>query len=398
MNNQIKKTNREKRQRYTRCFDYNMTVIIIFLVSFGLVMLYSVSSYTAMIEFDGNHMFYFWKQFRSVLIGFGAMALAIMIPHQIYAKYSPYFFGFAVFLCVLVQTPLGIEAGGARRWISMPIIGQFQPSELMKVAMILFVPFLICRLGKRINQWGNMFKVVGVGVIGFLCVYFLTENLSTAIIVLCIAIGIVLVVFKWGMHIILCGIPLVGILYYGLYRWAMSQPVGVTADDIGFRLMRIVALFRPDEYASDTAFQSLQSLYAIGAGGFWGKGLGNGTQKLSAIPEVQNDMILAAIIEELGIFGAILVMALFIMLLYRMLFIAKNAPDLYSSLIVVGIFVHIALQVILNIGVITSVLPNTGVTLPFFSYGGTAIMILLGEMGIALGVSLRIKILEEENV
>ena len=135
----------------------------------------------------------------------------------------------------------------------------------------------------------------------------------------------------------------------------------------------------------------MQGLYAIGSEGFWGKGLGNSVQKLSAIPEVQNDMILAAICEELGIFGAIVILILFGMLLYRLMFIAQNAPDLYGSLIVTGIFTHIALQVILNIAVVTNLIPTTGITLPFFSYGGTSILFLMSEMGLALGVSRTIK-------
>ena len=139
----------------------------------------------------------------------------------------------------------------------------------------------------------------------------------------------------------------------------------------------------------------LWGLYAIGAGGFWGKGLGNSTQKLGVIPEVQNDMILTIVCEELGVFGAIVILVLFGMLLYRLMFIARNAPDMYGSLIATGIFAHIALQVILNIAVVTNLIPTTGITLPFISYGGTSILFLMTEMGIALGISRKIKIEED---
>ena len=141
---------------------------------------------------------------------------------------------------------------------------------------------------------------------------------------------------------------------------------------------------------SDGGFQVVQGLYAIGSGGFFGKGLGNSAQKM-IIPEVQNDMILASICEELGVFGAIIVLLLFAILLYRLLFIAQNAPDLYGSLIVTGIFAHIALQVIFNVCVVLNLIPTTGITLPFISYGGTSILFLMAEMGIALGVSSRIR-------
>ena len=141
---------------------------------------------------------------------------------------------------------------------------------------------------------------------------------------------------------------------------------------------------------SDGGFQVVQGLYAIGSGGFFGKGLGNSAQKM-IIPEVQNDMILAIICEELGVFGAIIVLLLFAILLYRLLFIAQNAPDLYGSLTVTGIFAHIALQVIFNVCVVLNLIPTTGITLPFISYGGTSILFLMAEMGIALGVSSRIR-------
>ena len=136
----------------------------------------------------------------------------------------------------------------------------------------------------------------------------------------------------------------------------------------------------------------MQGLYAIGSGGFFGKGLGNSTQKLGVIPEVQNDMILSIVCEELGVFGAIVILLLFGLLLYRLMFIARNAPDLYGSLLATGVFAHIALQVVLNISVVTNLIPTTGVTLPFISYGGTSILVLMSEMGIALGVSRTIKL------
>lgn len=147
----------------------------------------------------------------------------------------------------------------------------------------------------------------------------------------------------------------------------------------------------PGKYASDGSYQTLQGLYAIGSGGFFGKGLGNSAQKM-IIPEVQNDMILSAICEELGVFGVIMILVIFGLLLYRLLFIAQNAPDVYGYMIVTGIFAHIALQVILNVAVVTNVIPNTGITLPFISYGGTSVLFLMAEMGIALGVSRKIKI------
>ncbi|MBQ1493082.1 MAG: FtsW/RodA/SpoVE family cell cycle protein, partial [Blautia sp.] len=148
----------------------------------------------------------------------------------------------------------------------------------------------------------------------------------------------------------------------------------------------------PERYANGYGYQTLQALYAIGSGGFSGRGLGNSIQKLGSIPEAQNDMIFSIICEELGVCGAILVLALFGYLLYRLFFIAQNAPDLFGSMLVSGVFIHIALQVILNVAVVLNVIPNTGVTLPFISYGGTSILFLMVEMSICLAVAKQIKI------
>ena len=157
-----------------------------------------------------------------------------------------------------------------------------------------------------------------------------------------------------------------------------------TCGSDNFRMRRIIAWLNPEANSDKDSYQFLQGLYAIGSGGFFGKGLGNSTQKLSAIPEAQNDMILTVICEELGVFGAILILCLFGFMLYRLMFIARNAPDLYGSLIATGIFAHIALQVTLNIAVVTGLMPTTGVTLPFISYGGTAIVILLARWELRL--------------
>ena len=163
-----------------------------------------------------------------------------------------------------------------------------------------------------------------------------------------------------------------------------------------FRIQRILVWLHPEDYASGDGYQTLQALYAIGSGGLFGRGLGNSIQKLGSVPEAQNDMIFSIICEELGIFGGMLVLLLFGYLLYRLFFIAQNAPDMFGSLMVSGIFIHIALQVILNIAVVVNLLPNTGVTLPFISYGGTSILFLMGEMGLALSVARQIKFQDSE--
>lgn len=213
------------------------------------------------------------------------------------------------------------------------------------------------------------------------CVHVLTDNLSTAIIVLGITCVLIFVMHprtKPFLALIVAGAAFVIV--------GVRMLADALESSENFRVQRIITWLNPEAYASDEGYQTLQGLYAIGSGGFFGKGLGNSTQKM-VIPEVQNDMILSIICEELGVFGAIVILVLFGMLLYRLLFIAQNAPDVYGSMLVTGIFSHIALQVILNVAVVTNLLPTTGITLPFISYGGTSLLFLMAEMGIAFRVS-----------
>ncbi len=219
------------------------------------------------------------------------------------------------------------------------------------------------------------------GGINAAAVFCFTDNLSTAIIVMGITCVMLTVVYpKIRKYMLIGGGAIAAVII-------LLQIFGSKLESFGgFRLGRVLVWLNPEAHASEGGFQIMQGLYAIGAGGLFGKGLGNSTQKM-VIPEVQNDMILAIICEELGIFGAVLLLVLFGFLLYRLLFIAQNAPDMYGSLIVTGIFAHIALQVVLNIAVVTNLIPTTGITLPFVSYGGTSIVFLMSEMGIALGIS-----------
>lgn len=367
-------------------FDYSLLAIIIFLMCFGLVMLYSISSYEARTEY-GDGM-YFLK--RQGLIGLGSIVVMMWVSRLDYHMFSKYaamsYWGSMLLLALVKFTPLGIEVNGARRWFRLPANQSFQPAEIMKIAVIIFIPYLICRMGNKVHTLKGSLGVVEWGGLAALGVYVLTDNLSSAIIVMGISCCILFVVHKkqkiflWiaggGLAVFVAGSYILGRLL---------------ENSTSFRLRRIIAWLNPEKYASTISFQTVQGLYAIGSGGFFGKGLGNGVQK-TVIPEVQNDMILSAICEELGVFGAIIILVLFGLLIYRLLFIAQNAPDLYGALIMTGIMSHIAIQVILNVMVVTNMMPNTGITLPFISYGGTSILFLMIEMGMVLSVSNQIKL------
>ena len=367
-------------------FDYDLLMILVFLMCFGLVMLYSTSAYSANADF-GNDMFYFSKQAIISAVSFAFMLFVSKLDYHVYGAFSWQIYYISLFLMLLVKTPLGVEAYGSRRWLQLPGKMTLQPSEIAKIAVILLIPYEICRLGPKIQSKKGIERVCAVGAVAAGGVMVLTDNLSTAIIVAGIT-GILIFVahpkIKPFLQLIAAGtvVVVVGLSY-------LSANISSSEN---FRLRRIITWLDPENHADEGGFQVMQGLYAIGSGGFFGKGLGNSTQKLGVIPEVQNDMILTIVCEELGVFGVIVVLVLFGLLLYRLMFIAKNAPDLYGSLVASGIFAHISLQVILNIAVVTNMMPTTGVTLPFISYGGTSILFLMTEMGIALGISRKIKL------
>ncbi|MEE1197191.1 MAG: putative peptidoglycan glycosyltransferase FtsW [Lachnospiraceae bacterium] len=370
-------------------YDYNLLAAVILLTCFGLVMLYSTSAYMAELKF-GNDMYYFKKQ---ALISLACILLAILVSFVDYHVLSPLggvIFLAAFILMALVQTPLGVEVNGARRWLNLGI--QFQPSEVAKIAVIVFVPIVIVRMGRRFQGLKACIFPLALGLVLGFGAYKFTENLSTAIIIVGIACVIVFIAHPRTAPFVL--IMVAAVVVVGAAIFILSQTM---ESSDSFRLRRVLVWLDPEKYSEEGGYQILQALYALGSGGFFGKGLGNSTQKLGSVPEAQNDMIFSIVCEELGIFGGAIVLLLFGYLIYRLFFIAQNAPDLFGSLMVVGIMAHISLQVILNICVVINLVPTTGITLPFISYGGTSVFFLMMEMALALSVSRKIKFQKEER-
>ena len=363
-------------------YDYSLVAVIVLLTCFGLIMLYSTSSYTAEINY-GDDMFFFKKQ-AMISVACIIMALVISrINYRILNRFAAALYVAALVLMALVKTPLGQSSHGAQRWLNLGPI-QFQPAEIAKIAVIVCLPYMIVHMGKKVRTLKGCMVLAGVGGLLAFAAYLFTDNLSTAIIIFCITAGLIFVAhpdMKIFVIIAAVGITLIVVGVLILNATASVDGSG------SFRLRRIMVWLHPEEYADTWGYQTIQALYAIGSGGFFGRGLGNSIQKLGSVPEAQNDMIFSIICEELGIFG----LMLYAYLLYRLFFIAQNAPDLFGSLMVSGIFIHIALQVILNIAVVVNLMPNTGVTLPFISYGGTSILFLMAEMGLALSVARQIK-------
>ena len=372
-------------------FDYSLLFTVLFLIAFGLMMIYSSSSYKANLDY-GDSAFFLRKQLVAALLGIVCMIVVSRIPYHFWERFVvPAYFASAV-LILLVKTPLGIESHGATRWIK--ILGfSLQPAEVAKLGMIIFLACLVCKMGKRIRTMKGFFTLlIPPGIIAVM-VWKITQNMSSAIIILGIAMLMIFVAspdYKRFVIMALAGGAVIALAVFAIVKMSESPEM---MEKLEFRGLRILAWLNPEAYADGKGFQTLQALYAIGSGGIFGKGLGESIQKLGFLPEAQNDMIFSIICEELGLFGAVAVILLFLLLIWRCMIIANNAPDLFGALLVVGVMGHLAIQVILNIAVCTSVIPNTGISLPFISYGGSSVMFLLIEIGIVLNVgrSIRLK-------
>ena len=380
-----------KKKSGTDYYDFSLVAVIILLTCFGLIMLYSTSAYTAQVQF-GDDMYYFKKQtVISVVCIIGALFVS-KIDYHILTRFVTILYVVAMLLMVLVKTPLGVESHGAKRWLALGPI-QFQPAEVAKIAVIICLSYMIVNMGKQVKTLKACMVLACMGGALSLAAYIFTDNLSTAIIILGITAGMIFIAHpETKIFLLLFAVVIFAVL---LFVFLLSKSVETSSS---FRIRRILVWLHPEDYASGDGYQTLQALYAIGSGGFFGRGLGNSIQKLGSVPEAQNDMIFSIICEELGVCGGIIVLLLFAYLLYRLFFIAQNAPDMFGSLMVSGIFIHIALQVIFNIAVVLNLMPNTGVTLPFISYGGTSVLFLMSEMGLALSVARQIKFQESEVI
>lgn len=373
---------RKKEEHY---FDYSLLFIILFLVAFGLIMIYSASAYDAAGQMN-NEAYYLIHQGGAAALGIVVMIFVSWIPYHFWERFAVLAYVVSIVLILLVLTPLGYEANGARRWLNIGI--SVQPAEIAKLGMILFLAALICKIGRGIRTAKAFCLIMGSAALVCFLVWQVTDNLSSAIIIGGIAFLMLFVAspdYKKFVLIVGAGLAAVAGVVYMLSQATITE-------DTDFRSARIMAWLDPEAYASGKGFQVLQGLYAIGSGGLFGKGLGNSMQKLGFLPEQQNDMIFAIICEELGLFGAIAVILIFILLIWRFMVIANNAPDLFGALLVVGVMGHIAIQVILNIAVVTNTIPNTGISLPFISYGGTSVLFLLIEMGLVMSVARGIRL------
>lgn len=366
---------KENRRRFPAegSVDYPFLILVLLALAVGLTMLYSASF--AQSAYDTGYRSttrYLSKQAVCAGIGLAAMVLFSHVPAAVWYRLAwPLYLGsIALLLSVLV---VGESVNGAKRWIHLGDI-QFQPSELAKFTMILMFGRLTRNYGQRVEhfRWG----VLGFGMtmLGILVPLALEKHLSAIMLMGMVGVVMMFVAGTRGRWL-LAG------------AGAAAAFVAVYVSLMGYAGNRITAWLHPERDPGDTGYQILQSLYAIGSGGLFGLGLGKSRQKYLYLPFQYNDYIFAVICEELGLFGASAVIALLMALVLRGYWVALHAQDRFSTVLAAGLVTLIAVQTVLNLGVVTNLLPSTGIALPFFSYGGTALAVNLGEMGIVLSIS-----------
>lgn len=363
--------------------DYSLVVIVVLLSCFGLFILHSTTEYTDGLLHGGNTFYTVTKQAIFTFVAIAAMMIVSNIDYHVLLKYAKYAYPIAIVLGITVLF-FGKEVNGQRRWFALGPIS-FQPAEFAKIVLILCLSQLAEMIYNKLNTYRAVFLFAAVATPIFIPV--VSANLSSGIIIAGIAVSMAFIVSKkrWIFFAgIGGGMGLIVLLYQsGILEKILDA----------YQMARIYAWFDPESYASTNGFQVLQGLYAIGAGSLFGRGLGGSIQKMGYLPEAQNDMIFSIICEELGLVGASLLILMFVLLIWRFFMIACYAPDFSGMVVVVGIMSHIAIQVLLNIAVVTNTIPNTGISLPFISYGGSSILFLMTEMGIVLNVVRQMKLL-----
>ena len=354
--------------------DFTLLITVFILLGLGIITVLSASSPTALAE-TGNSYKYLIKQMEAAVIGIFLMFVASKIDYKLWQKNYKIIY-FICMILLLAVCALGREAGGAKRWLDMGFLS-FQPSEVAKVGIIIFYSAWLTKNKEKLKtfKYGFAYPIAWL----FIPIFFvlILQNHFSATLVICMLAAILM---------ILAGCKIRYFIFVGMPLAALAVFVVIVAGQ-GFRMQRILTFFDPWQDIQGKGWQIVQSLYAIGSGGLFGVGLGESKQKYLYIPEPHNDFIFAVLAEELGFFGCAIVIILFAILIWRGITIAMKAPDMFGSLLAAGITSMIAIQVLVNIAVVTASMPVTGMALPFFSYGGTALIITLTSIGILLSVS-----------
>jgi cell division protein FtsW len=365
-----------------RHIDYTLLLTTLLLVAIGVTMVYSSSAIFAR-ERYGDTYFFLKRQLLSITIGFGALYAGRTIPIAIYRRFAYPILIVSVFLLILVQIPgLGITAGGATRWLHVAGIN-FQPSEFAKIALVIFMAYMLSKKQDQIKHFGFGFLPPMLTSLLLIFLVLLGKDLGNAVLM---AVTVIALMFVAGARLT----HLLALLLMALpafYKLIAS---------VSYRRQRILAFLDPWEHSRDAGFQIIQSYLAFQAGGILGAGLGQGRQKLFYLPEAHTDFIFSVLGEELGLWGVLLVLALFATWITRALIISWKTPDNYTRYLGLGITLMIGCLAILNMGVVMGLLPTKGIPLPFVSYGGTSLVMNLFAVGILLNISAR-NLTEEET-
>ena len=353
--------------------DYTLVITILLLLSIGLIMVLSASSPSALSE-SGDSYKYFNKQLLFAVLGIVAMCVISKIDYRFYQKFYKQSWWISLILLILVML-VGKTVNEAKRWIYITDTLSFQPSEIVKFLMIIFYAGILTKNRDQLGKFKEGFLKHILLVVPIIALLMLQPHFSASMVIITIVAVMMILAGCKFWHFLATG-GAVGIP--GMIGLIILEP---------YRLARVTTFLDPWKDATGTGWQVIQSLYAIGSGGLFGAGLGESKQKYLYIPEPHNDFIFSVLAEELGFVGCVLVIVLFAIFIWRGVLIAMKSPDMFGSLIAIGITTMVAIQVILNIAVVTSSVPATGMPLPFFSYGGTALFILLCEMGVLLNIS-----------
>ncbi len=371
--------NKKSKNLSNKPIDFILLIDVLLMLSLGIVMVMSASSPTSLSE-TGKSYTYVKTQALSAIMGLIGMGVISKINYKIYKKFYKIIY-IAVFILLASVAVIGKSVGGATRWINLGFIS-FQPSEVAKIGLIIFYAALLTNNKERLDKlWGGFFYPL-MYLIPIVAILIGVQNHLSATVLIVLIVAILMLMAGSKLKYFL-SIGTLGALAGGVALFLYAHITGEGA----FRIQRLVTFLNPFADPQATGWQIIQSLYAIGSGGLFGVGLGNSTQKYLYLPEAHNDFIFSIIAEELGFIGCIIVIIMFAVFVWRGIIIAMKAPDMFSSLVAAGITTMVGLQAIINIAVVTSSMPNTGMPLPFFSYGGTALLILLCSVGILLNIS-----------
>ncbi len=359
--------------------DFVLLIIVFIMLAAGIIMVMSASAPTSLSK-TGNSYRYVKTQAFSACLGIAAMLIISKIDYKIYKRFDKLIYITVIVLLASVAV-IGTSDGGAKRWIDLGFIN-FQPSEVAKIGLIIFYASLLTKNKDRIGEmWGGFFYPIMYLLPVIAILIGVQNHLSATLLIVMIVAVMMLMAGSKLKYFLTFGTAGAAAGISALFLYAKLTGKGL------FRITRLVTFLDPFAYMQDEGWQVVQSLYAIGSGGLFGVGLGNSTQKYAYIPEAHNDFIFSIIAEELGFLGCVFVIVLFALFIWRGILIAIKAPDMFGSLIAVGITTMVGLQAIINIAVVTSSMPNTGMPLPFFSYGGTSLLILLASVGVLLNIS-----------